>query len=181
VLFKNKTLLMAAGLLLLVMASSDDGNAQPVTVPEGAPKGTLWLVGDSIAVGVRSALIRGGVTPMGVPEESTTARQWLQRVKRCEIASGDTVVMSVGSNDWVSDELRPEFANNMLRMAAWVNALGARFVWLAPPSPLIEDEALLPRPMRPATIEDKSLPMADKWHPTAEGYERLATQVRAVW
>jgi lysophospholipase L1-like esterase len=177
VIANTKTLLMAAGLALLLLASSDDGLAQQTE----APTGRLWVIGDSIAVGVSAALSRAGVAHLGSPETSTTARQWLGRIRGLDIVSGDVVVMSVGTNDWVSTELRPEFTNNMLRMMALMNARGARFVWLAPPSALVEDVELMPRPMRPQTIEDKSLPMADRWHPTAEGYERLAAQVRGVW
>lgn len=166
------TRLGLGAVLALVLVAAMTGSA-----PTG---GRLWVLGDSIGVGVSAQLRALGVPHESRVEQSTTAQQWLARGHDvlAELAPGDVVSVSLGTNDYQSASLLAGFAGAMAQLRAGVESRGARFVWLAPPSPSIDDWRF--RFGTPYEIAGKSLPMADRWHPTVEGYRMLAEAVRRL-
>lgn len=156
---------------LLAMVSADPPKA--VAANGG---GAVWIVGDSIAVGVSQALRRRGFGHNAQAKSGTALRVWRSRVQGLGIKQGDLLVLSCGTNDWVSPVLREEFPAGILEVRQWADAHGIGLLWLVPPSPEVDLSQLDPAG-QVSRLTLRELPMADRWHPTAEGYEEIAEAV----
>lgn len=146
--------------------------------------GPVWVLGDSIGVGVAAGLRRLGVSVVDKAEVSTTTEQWRARVTATEEPRAKSVVVvSLGTNDAVSAVLRARWRDNALAVARVLIGRGHLVVWVLPPSaksalPRLEDIAAL-RAEGVRVIWDR-VPMADVWHPNVQGYDALAVAVEAV-
>lgn len=146
----------------------------------------IWVIGDSIGVGVAAALRRAGLHIEAEPMNGTTARRWLGwlRARRTWPTGPRFVVVSLGTNDAQSKELRYEFAANAVAIVEELQRRGHRVCWLLPPSKasLVPSSLDLERLVASgaAVIQEREVPMGDAWHPTAAGYDELAAVVRRV-
>jgi len=159
-------------------ALSEDSPAESTILPE------IWVIGDSIGVGIASAMVRANMPHVSRAIISTTARQWLTVLRAPDYGSWPQgkrlVVVSLGTNDAQSVELRREFISNALAIVAELRARGHVVCWVLPPSA----SSLIPQPgdfdrllEAGATPLWTRVPMADTWHPTATGYDELAAAI----
>lgn len=145
--------------------------------------GGVWVIGDSIGVGIAAALKRADVLVESHAEVSTNARQWRMRVSNMP-SSWRFVVISLGTNDAQSAELRREFAGNIAAIAAELRERGHVVCLLLPPS----EHSAIPSQLDYERLDQvanllvvrETVDMADKWHPTAAGYDRLAYVVEQI-
>ena len=172
-------MISAIGLLTLSGASSS-GEVPPIT-----PSKPLWVVGDSIGVGIAAALRRAGerITDMAV--ESTNARQWVVELAKGQWPSEPaTIVVSLGTNDAASAVLLREFRANAETIMRALLARGHQVIWILPPSPACRipqgSDVEFFMNLGGHWVLDRSIELSDKWHPTAAGYDRLAASVRAI-
>ena len=181
---RRPNLLAVAGLLaLLSMGSAEDSSREP---RQQMPLGAVWVVGDSIGVGVAAGLRRAGVSVVEKARNSTTARQWVSRLRDPSYwpTAPSVVVVSLGTNDAVSAELRKEFRANAQALMQALAGRGHSVIWILPPSP----SARIPEGsdlefligLGGRWILDRGLPLADAWHPTVTGYDRLAAAVETI-
>jgi hypothetical protein len=146
----------------------------------------IWVIGDSIGVGIGGALARAKVRTAQDAINSTTARSWLQRLRAPGFVWPQWprfVVVSLGTNDAQSAELRREFSVNALAIIEELTRRGHVVCWVLPPS----EASLIPRP---ADLERltaagivviwQRVSMADAWHPTAAGYDAIAGVIAAA-
>jgi lysophospholipase L1-like esterase len=164
---------IAAIFAALALPDSTAANAEPVGV---------WVIGDSIGVGIVGALRRANVPVVAEAQESTNARQWRGMLK-WTVSGPAFVVVSLGTNDGVSAELRSEFEQNALAIVEELRQRGHVVCWVLPPSA----ESLIPTPQTlerllasGAVVLQKRVAMADKWHPTAAGYDDLAASIESI-
>jgi lysophospholipase L1-like esterase len=139
----------------------------------------LCILGDSLGVGIATAFHRRDITFTAEAKESTNARQWASTIAEHLPATPSLVVMSLGTNDALSDVLRAEFPAHMRTIARAIHGAGHALVWVLPAGPsLIPDSATL-QVMSEENVQAivPRVEMADKWHPTAQGYDAIAKQV----
>lgn len=168
------------------LALADDSAATEVApVMRGPLAGGAWVLGDSIGVGLAGALARAGADFDSEAENSTTASQW-----RGRLALRNTwpnvrrfVVISLGTNDGVNATLRKNFADNAVAIILELHRRGHVVCWLMPPS----DQSLIPGGIdleriiaTGAIVLQERVPMADQWHPTATGYDQLASKIESI-
>lgn len=177
-----------AGALGWLALGSDTSLARsvPPSVTPRIPDGPVWVVGDSIGVGIAAALRRAGVKVVERAQNSTNARQWAGRLPDAEYWPEEprTIVVSLGTNDAISAELRKEFMVHARTIARTLLAAGHQVIWVLPPS----KDSRIPQDGDINTliafggswILERDLVMADKWHPTAAGYDTLASVVLRV-
>lgn len=152
--------------------------------PRAHRAGPVWVIGDSIGVGIAAALRRRGVSLIDRAEVSTTTAQWMGRVRDLEGRVPAVVVVSLGTNDAVARGLREQWRANAVQVVETLTRAGHAVIWVMPPS----SHCTLPAPgdadaIRAAgarVIQVRGVPMADEWHPTARGYDALAAEVDAV-
>jgi len=149
----------------------------------GLDNASVLVLGDSIGVGIAGAFKRAGVPVRGMAENGTTARQWRARVTSI-YARERFVVVSLGTNDAQSAELRREFASNVLAIAAELQARGHVVCLVLPPSeksavPSSADWERLTTNERLIVIQER-VHMSDAWHPTAAGYDRLVAVLQTI-
>lgn len=183
----QEELLLAALAISLATAvtATAKGDSEQVPKPDeqvAAERPRNWLViGDSIGVGVGVAMAMQsqGIEVVSIAKVSTNARQWSARLSEPIWPSEPTnVVISLGTNDAQSPELMKEFRTNVAQISQRLSAQGHRLIWILPPSP----DCVIPRgndleflwSLGGVWIYNRQLPMADKWHPTAQGYAELA-------
>lgn len=172
--------LLGLALLMALLGTSDSA------ATEGADlELEVWVIGDSVGVGIASALRRANLAPFDNAEKSTTARQWAARLPNMSGPRGRRfVVVSLGTNDAQSAELRREFISNARAIVAELQRRGHVVCWVLPPSeksliPSVTDlERLMAIPG--LLVAQERVDMADQWHPTAAGYDRLARVVTAI-
>lgn len=139
----------------------------------------IWLIGDSIGVGLASAMRRAKVEVDDSTINGSTTKQWVGLLRN--ITRGNTwAVVSLGTNDAVDKALRREFATNTEAIVNELRARNCRVIWLLPPSAssMIPAQTDLERLTQlDASFMQLRPPMADTWHPTAAGYDMLAAAI----
>jgi lysophospholipase L1-like esterase len=146
-----------------------------------APKGVL-LIGDSLAVGLQpiiGAYYRDqGIAFTGAGEGSTNARQWRARMREAVAVPGverpDLVLVSLGTNDALSDTLRSEFSANMIDICESVGKVGARCLWLRAPN---RTAGMVTAPVESLEPPPGVELQPDGIHPTTGGYASWASHV----
>lgn len=129
-------LLLGAGWLVVRNSNdSDDSDVDPAAPAVISPGDTVWLLGDSLGVGLRKHLVRLA-TDHGCMLEATAKvgapTRWGAKLAHAQAKSFDVWLVVLGANDGGTrpDALRS--AVRAIRMAA--DASGARLVWLLPPN-----------------------------------------------
>jgi lysophospholipase L1-like esterase len=167
------------------LALADSAAAEVTPVTSGPLVGGVWVLGDSIGVGLAGALARAGVDFDTEAENSTTASQWRGRLalRKTWPSVRRFVVISLGTNDGVSATLRKSFADNAVAIILELHRRGHVVCWLMPPS----EQSLIPAGVdleriiaTGAIVLQERVPMSDQWHPTAAGYDQLALKIESI-
>jgi lysophospholipase L1-like esterase len=159
------------------------------------PGDRIWVLGDSLGVGLLHPLIENGkeagIPVAGDPKGGTIVRQWSQKsdLLAGPKAHGATVALVIlGSNDANAndDYITKELAPNVQLLAGELKQAGMRVVWLIPGAPpglpksgkvneIIESEGYADGFM---ILDPSDLPVSyqpyDGIHPTPAGYNALA-------
>jgi hypothetical protein len=185
-----KYYLQLLGAALGICALSSEKSA-PAGTPENAAiasSAPVWVIGDSIGVGIAAALRRAGVPVVEKARNNTTARQWRAWMADTKgerwPMSPRVVVISLGTNDSASADLLSEFRANAKAIMWSMRARGHRVIWVLPPS----GSSRIPRgsdlefllALGGEWLLERELPMGDLWHPSVAGYDRLAERVQKL-
>lgn len=165
---------LALGALL---SESEDGSASGALHPD------VWVLGDSIGVGIEGALRRAGVLVRGDAINSTTAQFWAARLRDTALVwptGRRFVVVSLGTNDAQTATLRKGFATAAASIVAELQKRGHVVCWVLPPSEAsaVPSSTDLERLIGLGVVVlQERVPMGDTWHPTAAGYDHLAAVI----
>jgi lysophospholipase L1-like esterase len=167
------------------LALADSAAAEITPATTGPIVGGAWVLGDSIGVGLAGAFTRAGVDFDSEAENSTNASQWRGRLalRKTWPNVRRFVVISLGTNDGVNATLRKRFADNAVAIIGELQRRGHVACWLMPPSAqsLVPSSVDLERIIATgAIVLQERVPMADQWHPTAAGYNQLASQIESI-
>lgn len=161
------------------------------------PEDRLWVIGDSLGVGLLPQLIklgdRDGIQTYGVPVGGTNIRQWATKLGPQAIrdANATAVLVVLGSNDAAASEdyvtkQAPYYAHQLVRE---LEAEGLKVWWLAPGETGAlarskEIRAMLAAMAFAEGIEEHEVPdwipysPFDNIHPTMPaGYQALASWI----
>lgn len=139
----------------------------------------LCILGDSLGVGIAGALVRARVSFAAQARESTNARQWASTITEHLPTTPSLVVISLGTNDALSDVLRAEFPGHLRTIARAIHGAGHALLWVLPAGPSLIPDAATLQAMSDEHVQAivPRVEMSDKWHPTAQGYDAIARQV----
>ena len=156
------------------------------------PSDRVWLMGDSIGVGLLPKLVATIEHDCaGAPVGGTNIQQWLgaSKVQAAQQWGATVVLVVLGTNDAAaSSEYRANVATLAEQLCSNIQSAGMRVVWLGPgvvpqfasTSPQVQsDIASACRSMGALVLDPTPLPLhkADGVHPDGAGYATLASWV----
>jgi lysophospholipase L1-like esterase len=157
------------------------------TVAPSLGLGSIGLIGDSLAVGLKAPLAKianeRGVTFRADVRGGTNAGQWLNIIDRfLHDGSPEVLLISLGTNDAAVPGNSPLFIERASKLVSYALDHGSRVAWIMPPPmpwSLVDVERGIAKSGGGRIDPPDNLPRApDRIHSTVRGYEEWA---QAIW